>query len=41
MLKKSPPYMLNKWGDLIEVESEYHPYLLDDHSFTSISDQLE
>lgn len=41
MLKKSPPYMLNKWGDLIEVESEYHPYLLDNHSSTSISDQLE
>ena len=41
MLKKSTPYMLNKWGDLIEVESGCHPYLLDSHSSTPISDQIE
>lgn len=41
MLKKSTPYMLNKWGDLIEVESGHHPYLLDNHSSTPISDQIE
>lgn len=33
--------MLTKWGDLIEVESGHHPYLLDNHSFTSIQDQIE
>lgn len=41
MLKKSTPYMLNKWGDLIEVKSEHHPYLLDNHSSALISDQIE
>ncbi len=41
MLKKSTPYMLNKWGDLIEVESGRHPYLLDNHSSTPTSDQIE
>ena len=33
--------MLNKWGDLIEVKSGHHPYLLDNHSSTPISDQIE
>lgn len=33
--------MLTKWGDLIEVESGHHPYLLDNHFSTSISDQIE
>lgn len=41
MLKRGTPYMLNKWGDLIEVESGHHPYLLDNHSSTSIQDQIE
>ena len=41
MLKRSTPYMLNKWGDLIEVKSGHHPYLLDNHSSTPISDQIE
>ena len=41
MLKKSTPYMLNKWGDLIEVKSGHHPYLLDSHSSAPISNQIE
>lgn len=38
MLKRGTPYMLNKWGDLIEVESGHHPYILNAVSMDSIED---
>lgn len=41
MLKRGTPYMLNKWGDLIEVESGHHPYILNAVSMDSIEDQVE